>query len=223
LEEILNIYKKHRFYFNLYAFLFCLGLGLNLFYSKGEILIYVNQFRGEFFGQSIKYITMFGEAPMYLALAIIFLFIRLRTTVAVGLTGLIGLITSFLLKQLYANPRPRTYFKDTEIWDQLSWVGGAFPVSGAFTSYPSGHTLSAFALFGLFALIYNNKLVYILMLFLSLLVAFSRVYLMHHFYMDVLAGSLVGVFLSTFIYHICDFDQENDKNIFQFLRAQKTA
>ena len=198
-----------------------IGLILNLFFSKGEILIYINQFRGEFFGQSIKYITMFGEAPMYLFLALIFLFIRLRTTVAVGLTGLIGLITSFLLKQLYANPRPRTYFKDTEIWDQLSWVGGAYPVSGAFTSYPSGHTLSAFALFGLFALIYKNKLVYIIMLLLSMLVAFSRVYLMHHFYMDVLAGSLVGVFLSTFIYYICNFDQEDDKTILDLLKTHK--
>lgn len=223
MEEILHIYKKHKFYFNLYAFLFSFGLGLNLFFSKGEILIYLNQFRGELFGQSIKYITMFGEAPMYLFLAAIFLFIRMRTTVAIGLTGLIGLITSFLLKQLYANPRPRTFFKDTEIWDQLSWVGGAYPVSGAFTSYPSGHTLSAFALFGLFALIYQNKLIYILMLFLSFLVAFSRVYLMHHFYMDVLAGSLVGIFLSTFIYHICNFDQVGDKNLLQFLKANKTT
>ena len=61
----------------------------------------------------------------------------------------------------------------------------------SFFSFPSGHTVSAFALFAFFAFLSKNKYGFIWLIF-AVLTAFSRIYLCQHFLIDTFAGSVIG-------------------------------
>ncbi len=68
-------------------------------------------------------------------------------------------------------------------------------------SFPSGHTAAVFSLMLCLTLIFNKKTWLSPIFFvLAVLTAYSRVYLSQHFAEDVLAGSLVGVAMTLFVY-----------------------
>ena len=66
----------------------------------------------------------------------------------------------------------------------------------AWNSFPSGHTMTAFAFFLSLALIVKNQLLKFFFFAMSLLVGFSRIYLNQHFLEDTLAGSLLAVVIA---------------------------
>ena len=70
----------------------------------------------------------------------------------------------------------------------------------SFHSFPSGHTAVAFGLFCLLALISSNKMIGVVCFFIALFVAFSRVYLSQHFFLDIYIGSLIGVVATVLSY-----------------------
>lgn len=67
-------------------------------------------------------------------------------------------------------------------------------------SFPSGHTYSSFA--AATVLLLNHKRWGILALVVSILIAFSRLYLYFHYPTDVLAGAFMGI-LAGFLSHRC--------------------
>lgn len=70
-------------------------------------------------------------------------------------------------------------------------------------SFPSGHSLGAFALFSLLAFFLPKRSGYVTaMFFLAISVGVSRVYLVQHFWQDVYAGSLVGVVLAMAVFSL---------------------
>ena len=72
-----------------------------------------------------------------------------------------------------------------------------------FSSFPSGHTMSAFAVFSLLAFFASHsKRQIFLFVSLAILVAASRVYLIQHFVADVWMGSLLGVMLAYLIFQL---------------------
>ena len=69
-------------------------------------------------------------------------------------------------------------------------------------SFPSGHTMSAFGLSSLLALMAgpkSRKRVLVLAL-LAIAVGLSRIFLVQHFLVDVLAGALLGMGVSGFVW-----------------------
>lgn len=64
--------------------------------------------------------------------------------------------------------------------------------SGGDASFPSGHTLEAFAMAAAMSLIFRRKLIAIPLFLWALLVAYSRVALGVHYPSDVLAGMVIG-------------------------------
>jgi undecaprenyl-diphosphatase len=62
----------------------------------------------------------------------------------------------------------------------------------AYPSYPSGHSATAFAVAALLALAYRRRWITTLALISAALIAYSRLYLGHHYPSDVLAGSVLG-------------------------------
>ena len=76
--------------------------------------------------------------------------------------------------------------------EEINWIDGVEVITGV-SSFPSGHTLSAFALFGIIAMIYTEKRWLALSCFvISAGVALSRVYLGHHFLKDIVFGAFCG-------------------------------
>ena len=71
------------------------------------------------------------------------------------------------------------------------------------SSFPSGHSTIAFSC--TIILFFMNPIVGCLALILSLVIAFSRVYLLIHYPSDVILGSLIGVCIGLLSYFIINF------------------
>jgi membrane-associated phospholipid phosphatase len=69
-------------------------------------------------------------------------------------------------------------------------------------SFPSGHTAIAFALAITLSLCLKNKGWFAFLLTLALLVGYSRIYLLQHHLMDVVAGAIVGAASSFIAYYL---------------------
>ncbi len=89
--------------------------------------------------------------------------------------------------------RPARYFNDLSNLHLLDQVNVR-----SFGSFPSGHTTTAFTIFFLLIFIIKNKILKSVFLLIALSVAFSRIYLAQHFFIDVYFGSVFGT-LSAFI------------------------
>lgn len=166
--------------------------------DHGDAVLFINANRTEFLDLFFKYFTYLGDGVL---VAIIFPFLivwkwRLGITF-LGL-GLAQLITAQGLKRfVFGNiARPTRYFEgvvDLQLIEGISHHGSF--------SFPSGHTITAFALATFFAILFReNKLISATLLPGAILVAISRVYLLQHFLRDVLAGSMIGVVLAITVY-----------------------
>lgn len=137
----------------------------------------------------MKIVTFLGSSPFQLVLyplLICFYLLRRNKMVALDILmiGLSGFICMFLLKDIFHRARPANPLID--------------PLRSY--SFPSGHASSGFILYGLIAyLILQGNLpkwlkytLAALLILLSLLIGFSRIYLHVHYASDVLAGFCLG-------------------------------
>lgn len=168
-------------------------------YSKIQTHLMLNGLHTTGLDFFFKYITVIGEwFPV--GVGVVLLIWTWRGGLLILLSqGLTAIITQGL-KFAFAAPRPATYF------DQM---GAELPptVPGEATKYwnsfPSGHTSAAFALFTCLALMTPRKWAPLWMT-ASWAVAYSRIYLSHHFLEDILLGSLIGVLSSCVVYMIME-------------------
>lgn len=129
-------------------------------------------------------ITSFGNAGViWIVLTVIFLAIpKTRRTGGVMLAALIiqTVLCNVILKNLFARTRP---------YDVNTTVQLLVPKLHDF-SFPSGHTSAAFTTVS--ALYFSKNRLWIPVLVLACLIAFSRLYLYVHYPTDVLAGVILG-------------------------------
>lgn len=113
----------------------------------------------------------------------------------IALTGIKAFVLSggaaFITKHLFHRHRP--YENDPPnpyVWE------GTFPFTTAYTSFPSGHTTTAFAIASVLAQGYKDKIwIGISSYTLASLVGISRVYEGDHWASDVIAGAALGTFI----------------------------
>lgn len=170
--------------------------------DQGDAIIYFSDHRTAFGDLFFKYFTKMGEEPIYILLVSIFLFIRIRYAILIPLTGVLALGFSAILKYYFSHPRPFVFFNENGWFDQLNLVEGVKLYTGA-TSFPSGHTTSAFAVFALVAFLFaRKKYLGLLMLICAILVALSRIYLIQHFLKDVYLGAILGVSIAALVFFL---------------------
>ena len=168
------------------AFLFC--------YSRVDGFLLLNHFHFPVADQFFFYYTSAGDG-LFTFLVFIFLqFIKKNHTAwMVALAYAFSGIFSQLIKNLVHLPRPRTLLGHSSypyFFDGITHVG--------FSSLPSGHTASAFAMACVLSFCLKAKWWAALFLPAAMLVGYSRIYLGQHFPVDVLAGALLG-FLSSLL------------------------
>ncbi len=187
--------RENRVYLILFVVVWMAMLILRLFLDKGELLMAIGERHSNGFNLFFSLATRFAEEIAFLILAIVFLFIRYKNAIAIGVTGILVMIVSNILKQIFAAERPFLYYRNRGMEEQYNLIEGIEPYVGL-TSFPSGHTMAGFALMTLLSFYVKNRWLDLLLLLLALLVGLSRIYLGHHFLEDVILGSLIGVGLA---------------------------
>lgn len=184
-------FLKLRFFLVPYAVIILLLISFILIYKKEELHLILTRHRSLASDYFFMAWTEVGGTLPYIFIGILFFY---RYSLALYLTTaqLLGGVFSVILKRIFDAPRPRLYFEQLSPHVSLPHIEGWDLYRHH--SMPSGHTITAFALFFGLALISKKKYVHVLCLVGAVLVAYSRVYLSQHFAADVLAGSAIGIF-----------------------------
>ena len=196
---------QNRVFFTGFAALLLLGGALLVVIEHGDAIWFFSAGRTIYADSFFRAWTRVVEIPTYLLLLVAFLFIRIRHSIAIAVTGILVTVVGLGAKAFFARNRPVSYFDELNLLEKIKLVEGYgldVLYTGA-TSFPSGHTLSAFALCGYLAFVAPRKgWVGALLLCAAFLVGLSRIYLVQHFLEDVYAGALLGVLLAMIIHEI---------------------
>lgn len=198
---MIAIIKANKLYFSLFLFSFVAGLVLLAMIQQGDIILYFSDHRSPWGDAFFRNFTKMGEEIIYLLAVLILIFYRLRYALMIPLVAVVVTLVSFGLKALFLHPRPSLYFKDQ--MDQINLVDNVHLLQGL-TSFPSGHTMSGFAIYGILALMLpqKNKWLSALLFLMALLVGISRMYLVQHFLKDVLFGAFLGTLAALLLYYL---------------------
>ncbi len=166
---------------------------LFLVHDKGDIVLAINSLHHPVLDAVFIHLTQLGDGITFLFLALILLTVKFRYTLITALTGGVhALVVGIMKKGFFSHvPRPRNFFDAEAGLNLLNNVD----VHG-WMSFPSGHTATAFGMALLISLIAKNRIATVLFMTNALLIGFSRMYLLQHFYADVFSGLVIG-FLST--------------------------
>jgi membrane-associated phospholipid phosphatase len=199
--SVKNIIQKNTVFFVAYTMLLLIAIYFLTVTSHGDEILFFSNRHTPFFDTFFAFITKLSEPNIYGFIIPFLLFFRFGYAKMMLLLGITVALCQWLLKITFLQLRPYNFFDDQGLIHQLNFVPGV-PIYKHLTSFPSGHTISAFAIYCFLALIFSkNKILQISLLAVALLIGISRIYLLQHFINDVAAGSLVGIFLAMFFYH----------------------
>src|SRR6056297_3040331 len=191
--------KENKYFLLPWLLTLVVFTGLILTHNKAELHLISNNVNSLFFDQFFRFATWLGDGVMIAIVAVALLFVRFRYAIAFLIgslitAGIVNLFKKVLLDDMY---RPSKYF---ELYEnaQLHLVEGVNLHN--LQSFPSGHTATAFSVFFFLALILKSKPLKFSMFLLTIIVAYSRVYISQHFLMDITAGSMIAVIVMFFTF-----------------------
>lgn len=164
-----------------------------------------NNLRTDLGNKIFPFITMLGEkGAIWIVIALAFFIFKKTRKLSIVIIlslGISALFGNLILKPLFARVRPFVSYPyiNTLIKAPTSY------------SFPSGHTITAFA--SAVPIFLFNKKLGIPALILASLIAFSRLYLYVHFPTDVLSGIFLGTLVSVIVYNLLF----KSKNLVHFL------
>jgi membrane-associated phospholipid phosphatase len=194
-----NMRQRSVFFAGYLLFLLVAGLLLLINGKAGSFLL-LNTYHSSWLDYFFRWYTNLGDGLFAVLLSLFFFFIlKLRKgglilLIAYASTGILAQI----IKRIVQSPRPKSFFYP----QQLSFFMEDIIHSGN-TSFPSGHTVTAFALATVLVMYAEKKWQQLLLLVLAILAGFSRIYLSQHFLTDVLGGSFIGVTGALLCVHWC--------------------
>ena len=193
-----------------YVFLLWLAIGLitNILFSQQNITLFINGFNSEFTDVLFKYYTDAGNGWFYSLFAFSLLFISFRYALVATLAGIsVSAIVQIMKQVVFPDDRrPWAVMHDNK---HLHLVKDFIPYDN--NSFPSGHTTTAFCMFALMAFFVKNKKAGYLFFILALFVAWSRIYLIQHFFIDTYIGSIIGTALALGFYsYFCPVGRVNN-------------
>ena len=177
--------KKISILISVLAFLLLISLLLD-----NLILNLIEKIRFDFLDNFMilfsKYFNYYIIALLVTSLILFFKNNKLKRLVIIWLTFITSLVSVFILKNIFMIPRPNLSLIEASSY-----------------SFPSGHTTLMFAILSLIWFNFpDNKLIKYSWLFLTILTAFSRIYLKVHYLTDILAGALLGLIISELIIRV---------------------
>ena len=195
------ISRSVRLYLTSYSILLLITLVPLIIYSQDELFLLLNNWHFKFLDSFFYWLTYLGDGIVFALIIVVLLFFSYRQAV-------LGLVI-FLVTAGLAQLLKRVIFSD--VLRPVANLGkeyvlaipeGVTPLMN--NSFPSGHTTTAFALSFFLLVSFHDKINWLLMLILALLVGYSRVYMTHHYPIDVWAGSIIGTIGAFFLYYWLD-------------------
>ena len=165
------------------------------FIDQGDVVLWLNQNRFALLDQIMIYMTLLGDGWFYGIVTLGILIWKWRLGLFFAIAGVIqAAITTFLKRIVFgAMPRPISFFEAKGIH--------LIPFDGVdqarLFTFPSGHTMTIFMLTALVSYTILHKHYHVLLLLLALLTGLSRIYLLQHFYRDVVAGAFLGILIAS--------------------------
>lgn len=185
-----------------YLLLFIVGSIILWRVPTGDEILWLNAQRTPFLDVFLRNGTRMAEEEMYLVAGVFLLFVRFRTAIASQLLGISVLLVSGISKWFFAHDRPAVFFQKLNLLESLNVLEG-YALNEGINSFPSGHTMSAFAVYSFIAFsLPQKRLINLVFLLLAAMVAISRIYLIQHFLKDVLFGSALGLMLGMLWYYL---------------------
>lgn len=161
--------------------------------EKGTTELAINGDFNKTLGQFFRYATHLGDGIVYAILIAFFLLFKYYNALMLFFASIIQTILAQGLKKIVFPDamRPSAWFENQE-GVVLQFAEGV-KIHTAH-SFPSGHTATAFAIAVMLTYFLKKPVYAVLFFLLAAIAGFSRVYLMQHFFEDVLAGATVGIF-----------------------------
>jgi membrane-associated phospholipid phosphatase len=193
MKSVRDIVLNNSFFYRASLALFILiALFLTVF-SRVDGFIILNSYHSAVLDQVFNSITFIGDGLFSIIVSIVILiFVKNHSKLAIII--LVAYISSGIMAQLFKAiiyaPRPSLYFK----LHHYNYYLDTFASSTAGTnSFPSGHSASVYALVTVFSIYFKRNYLSLLMIIVGILAGYSRIYLAHHFLIDVLAGMILGI------------------------------
>jgi membrane-associated phospholipid phosphatase len=184
-----SVFNQNKVFF--LALLFVLFSGTVFLFSNGKAAAFISLNAYHPFLLNVFFInyTFIGDGifALCLILAMLFYYKRKQQGLALLYSFLISGLIVQLIKNLVDSPRPKLFF---EAGQYLHFIDGVSLANNS--SFPSGHTATAFAIATVMALTMKDKAFQLLILIAAVLVGYSRIYLAQHFLLDVMIGAVIG-------------------------------
>lgn len=192
MKVILGVISQNKLFYLLHFLVVVFAIFLLVVFSRADGFIWLNQVHTVFLRSFFENITLLGDGWFVIVTAIVLLFFKEYRFLACAI--LLGYVSSGLfsqiLKNLISSPRPSVYFS----LHKVRYFVDTFSSSRiGFSSFPSGHTASFFAFSTVVCLYIRKRGVCVVSILTSILVGYSRIYLAHHFLIDVCAGAVIGL------------------------------
>ncbi|MDX2135121.1 MAG: phosphatase PAP2 family protein [Saprospiraceae bacterium] len=174
---------------------FSVGLWLLARLAYGAEILFWNEYREQPLNTLFKWATRLGEFSAYAVFVVLLLLLRqYRFALLLSLTGLAVIPVVNVMKNRFQAPRPIAWFEQQGKREELVLVPGEKLNRGR-TSFPSGHTAGAFALFTALTFMLPPRMrpLGLPLALLAIACAVSRIFLVQHFLADVLAGAAIGI------------------------------
>lgn len=150
-----------------------------------DLLWLLEGVRSPFLNTVFEFITRFGEETILIAIfCIMFWCVNKRMAYVTGVAFFLSSLAVQGLKIVFRVPRP--WVNDPT----FSPVGGAVRASTGY-AFPSGHTQNAASLLGSLGVQLKQKSIKVILFTITILVAFSRMYLGVHYLSDVVTSLLI--------------------------------
>jgi len=201
LKRLTNAIIENKYFFIPLSLFTITGLIIILQVPKGEIILWVNSWHNSFLDVYFLTFSTIGSG-IYFLFGLIILALFCVRFIILGLAMFLGsgLIIQ-ILKHSFQMPRPSAWF-ESDVLSSLNLVEGVKLYNTL--SFPSGHSASGFAIFLFLALITKHKYLGVLFFILAFSVAFARIYLVQHFFIDIYFGSIIGAVSALYFYIIIE-------------------
>ena len=184
-----SVLRQHNIYFAGLLSVLLFSTFFLLLNGKAAAFISLNSYHPFLLNVFFINYTFMGDGIFALCLtAVLFFYYKRRQQgLAVLYSFLISGLIVQLIKNLVDSPRPRLFF---EAGQYLHFIDGISLANNS--SFPSGHTATAFAIATVMVLLMKDKSWQLLILIAAVLVGYSRIYLAQHFLLDVIIGAVTG-------------------------------